>query len=134
VTNDAAKAEILGLIRSVFEAVTRHDVEAVLAILHPDTTVWDYRTPGMVRGHDHHRQVLNAGQANMTDRGPPTFTVEDPIIDVWGDTAVARFYLSYEYKPPNPVSGRVRITDVFRRSGGRWLRMHHHEGVEPPAR
>ena len=51
------------------------------------------------------------------------------MIDVWGDFAVARYYLDYEFEAPGAVQGRVRITTVARRVDGEWLRVHHHEGV-----
>ena len=32
---------------------------------------------------------------------------------------------------PNAHGGRIRITSVLRREGGRWLIVHHHEGAVP---
>jgi hypothetical protein len=44
---------------------------------------------------------------------------------------VARYYLDFSYEPPNPASGTVRITDVFKNASGKWLIVHHHEGLLP---
>jgi len=54
-----------------------------------------------------------------------------PFVDVWGDVAVARYLLEFEYQPPGALIGTVRITDVLRRIDGRWLIVHHHEGLVP---
>ncbi|NQV79069.1 MAG: nuclear transport factor 2 family protein, partial [Alphaproteobacteria bacterium] len=40
-------------------------------------------------------------------------------------------YLEFDYQPPNPANCRVRITNVFRKIDGRWLIVHHHEGLVP---
>jgi ketosteroid isomerase-like protein len=52
-------------------------------------------------------------------------------ISVWGDTGVARYHVDFDYAPPNAHGGRIRITSVLRREGGRWLIVHHHEGAVP---
>ena len=53
------------------------------------------------------------------------------MVDVFGDAAVARYLLEFEYQPPRALMGTVRITDVLRRIDGRWVIVHHHEGLVP---
>jgi hypothetical protein len=60
-----------------------------------------------------------------------SWDMETPVIDHWDDTALARYYFNFAYKPPNAASGRIRITDVLRRFDGKWKIVHHHEGLVP---
>ena len=71
-----------------------------------------------------------------TPKSPQTLTIniEEPVVNVWGDFAVARYYLDYAFEPPGVLEGRVRITTVARRIDGEWRRVHHHEGVVPTGR
>jgi hypothetical protein len=48
--------------------------------------------------------------------------------------AFARYYLNYEFKPPGPLAGRVRITTIARKVDGQWRRVHHHEAEVPTGR
>jgi ketosteroid isomerase-like protein len=97
--------------------------------------LWDLFEPELVHGGAAARAAFRA--QDMTDsrrRGPLTIDIEDPVVDVWGDFAVARYYLDYEFAPPGPLRGRVRITTVARRIDGEWRRVHHHEGAVPTGR
>lgn len=67
----------------------------------------------------------------MKARGPLSFSVAEPVVDVWGDVAVARYVVDFIYQPPCAASGQVRITDVLRRTPSGWLIVHHHEGLVP---
>jgi ketosteroid isomerase-like protein len=67
----------------------------------------------------------------MQARGALNYQITEPLVDIWGDVALARYYLSFTYAPPNPTSGRVRISSVLRRDGDVWRVVHHHEGMVP---
>jgi uncharacterized repeat protein (TIGR04076 family) len=45
-------------------------------------------------------------------------------VEVWGDTAVARYVLVAE--PPSGEPEQSRVTDVLRRTDGGWVIVHHH--------
>ena len=56
-------------------------------------------------------------------------TIEEPVVDAWGDTATTRHYLEFNYQTLSAVQGQVRITNVLRNIEGRRLIVHHHEGL-----
>ena len=129
--DDDTAAEITAIIKGIFDAFTDHNPEGIDQRMHPDSTVWDVFTPHLIRGTEERDKFHADDQKQMQARGPLTITVEDPVVDAWNDTAIARYYLNYSYEPPNAAAGRVRITDVFRKTDGTWLIMHHHEGEVP---
>jgi ketosteroid isomerase-like protein len=126
-----AAAEVADHIRRMFDGFCAHSAEGVEAALHEDCTVWDVFLPQLIHGKANRLKYHAADQAQSQARGPLTLTVDEPVTSVWGDTALARYYLRFDYAPPNPTSGVVRITSVLRRENGRWSIVHHHEGMVP---
>lgn len=125
---DAIRAVIQGM----FDAFAAHDTAGVEAALDKDCTVWDVFVPDLIQGVETRLAYHEADRSQSMARGPLTMSMSDPLIDVWGDTALARYVLSFAYEPPNPVAGKVRISTVFRRSdAGPWRIVHHHEGMTP---
>lgn len=124
-------AEITAIIKGIFTAFEDHDPDGIEGHMHPDSTVWDVFTPQLIRGLAEREKFHAEDQKQMQARGPLSLTVGEPEVDVWDDTALARYYLTYSYEPPNATEGQVRITDVFRRIDGKWLIVHHHEGTVP---
>lgn len=129
--DEALKRELRGIIQGVFDAFARHDTGHSETVMTPDTTIWDVFQPHLVRGPAERARFRQADQAQMQQRGKLHLTFDEPVVDVWGDAAIARYYLNFEYQPPNAIKGQVRITDVFRRVNGQWKIVHHHEGLVP---
>ncbi len=70
----------------------------------------------------------------LRDRRPPgappsAIEASDPVIDIWGDTALVRHLLSVV---EDGRTTRVRNTSVWRRQDGEWLCVHNHEDVLAP--
>jgi ketosteroid isomerase-like protein len=128
---DSTAAEIATIIKGIFNAFADHDPDGIDSHMHPDSTVWDVFTPHLIRGQAERDAFHAEDQKQMQARGPLTLKVEEPVVNAWGDTAIALYYLEYSYEPPNAASGRVRITDVFRKVEGKWMIVHHHEGTVP---
>ncbi len=118
-------------ITTMFRKFADHDPEGVEAALHENCTVWDLFVPDLIVGREQRRRFHADDQAQAQARGPLDWSIEPPMIDVWGDTAIARYVLRFRYEPPNAVSGVVRITSVLRREESGWLIVHHHEGLAP---
>lgn len=127
----SAEQEVEAAIRAMFDHFVAHRPQQVEAALHEDCTVWDVFVPQLIQGRENRVKFHAQDQEQSQARGPLTLTVENPVISVWGDTALARYYVRFVYQPPNPVEGLVRITSVLRREHGRWLIVHHHEGLSP---
>ncbi len=124
-------AEITRLIERNFDAFRNDEEYNSDRVNHPDATIWDVFTPELIRGDEARRKFHEADHTQMRARGKLTLTVENMLVDAWDNTALARYHVVFSYEPPNPAAGRIRITDVFRRFDGRWLRVHHHEGMMP---
>lgn len=124
--------EVAAVIQRIFDAFQNHDPAGIEAGMHPDATVWDVFVPRLFRGTAERAEFHAADQEQMQSRGALTLTIEPPIVDAWGeDTAIAKYTLTFAYEPPNATGGTVRITDVLRKIEGRWLIVHHHEGMVP---
>ena len=123
--------EIATMIRANFAAFEAGDAGGMRAMDHPDSTIWDGFLPDLIVGAEGRAAFRKGDIAQSKRRGRLTITIDDPLVDVWENTALARYCLRFTYQPPNATEGYVRITDVFRRAGGQWQRMHHHEGMVP---
>ena len=119
------------MIRATFAAFTDGNVDALKVMDHPHSTIWDLFEPQLFVGTEERARFRQKDLEQSKKRGKLTFDVEKPMTDIWGDVALARYYLRFNYEPPNPTHGHVRITAVFRKIDGRWLRVHHHEGAVP---
>ncbi len=125
------KRQVTDVIHTMFDAFQNHDIDGTDRYLHDDATVWDVFTPQLISGKEERAEFHKGDQEQMQSRGALTLSTDDPVIDVWGDVALARYYLTFSYEPPNPASGHVRITDVFQKINGDWMIVHHHEGMVP---
>lgn len=129
--NEAIKKEVSAVIAGIFRAFEEHRPEGIEAHMHPDVTVWDVFTPQLIQGTAERAKFHSDDQAQMQARGPLSLKIEEPVVNAWDNSAIARYYLEFNYQPPNPANGRVRITNVLRKIDGRWLIVHHHEGLVP---
>ena len=129
------KKAVAQLVHRVFDSYQQFDPELLDQCDAPECTLWDLFEPDLVRGGSAARaEFRKKDMSDSQKRGPLTINIEEPVVDVWGDFAVARYYLDYEFQPPGALQGRVRITTVARRIDGEWRRVHHHEGVVPTGR
>ena len=129
------KKAVAQLVHRIFDSYQQFDPELLDQCDAPECTLWDLFEPDLVQGGSAARAAFR--EKDMSDskkRGPLTINIEEPVVDVWGDFAVARYYLDYAFEPPGVLEGRVRITTVARRIDGEWRRVHHHEGVVPTGR
>ena len=118
-------------IRTMFDSFVGHDAGAVESALHQDCTVWDVFVPELIEGEAARLAYHQADQAQSQARGTLDLRVEMLRTDVWGDFALSRYIVRFDYQPPNPTSGVVRITTVLRRLEGKWVIVHHQEGMMP---
>ena len=129
------KREVAQLVRRIFDAYQQFDPGQIDQCDTPECTIWDLFEPELVRGGRAARtEFRKKDMSDSQKRGRLRIDIEEPVVDVWGDFAVARYYLDYEFEPPGALRGRVRITTVARRVDGAWLRVHHHEGEVPSGR
>ena len=131
----ADKHAVTQLVKRIFDSYLKFDPELLDQCDAPECTIWDLFEPDLVRGGSAGRaEFRKKDMADSQKRGPLSIEIEEPVVDVWGDVAVARYYLNYQFEPPGALAGRVRITTVARRMEGEWRRVHHHEGAVPAGR
>jgi ketosteroid isomerase-like protein len=123
---EAVRAAVEG----VWDAFLKRDATRMLRHIRPDCTIWDVFQPDLVRRETLERYVT-ADFAQSQARGKLTHRLFDFVIDVWGDMAVARFYIDYEYQPPGAHKGRIRVSVVLGRFPEGWQFVHVHEGALP---
>ena len=123
--------EIWALIRGVFAAFEGRDVQGMEDVLHDDCTLWDLFEPELISGKAEREAFHERDKAQSMARGRLSISIDPLKLDVYGEAAVARYWLRFDYEPPNATAGRVRITDVLLRGPGGWRIVHHHEGMAP---
>jgi ketosteroid isomerase-like protein len=134
-SEETDKKAVVQLVHRVFNSYQQFDPELLDKCDAPECTIWDLFEPDLVRGGSSARaEFRKKDMSDSRQRGPLSINIEAPVVDVWGDFAVARYYLDYAFKPPGALEGRVRITTVARRIDGEWRRLHHHEGIVPTGR
>lgn len=121
--------------RAVYAGFLARDAVAADAHLDRDVTIWDSAEPGLVRGLEQLQELR--GRRAPSGSGPAVAALEatEPVIDVWGDTALLRHLLRVRFADSDSAGVAdqlVRNTSVWRRTGGRWLAVHNHEDVLAP--
>ncbi|MFE3451734.1 DUF4440 domain-containing protein [Nonomuraea sp. NPDC059194] len=114
---------VWAVVTGMYDAYTRGDRAGIDRLLHPEATIFDSAAPDLITSR---AQLDKVRDARPTD-GPEEsgVTAYDEVVDVWGDTALARYLLRVDY-----VTGQsetVRTTTVLRRSDDEWLIVHVHE-------
>jgi len=96
-----------------------------------DGTMWDSAHEPLIHGLTGLNEVR---AARPTGAGAPQvddLDATEPVIDIWGDTALTRHLLTVTFADPGVPAERVRVTGVWRRVDGEWLNVHNHEDVLP---
>ena len=103
----------------------------MLIVRHQQPLIIDTAAASAVYRHD--VDGLRHIRGRCDPRRAAALDAVDPVIDVWGDTALARHWLTVRFAGgPEPLS--VRVTTVWRQVDGRWLAVHNHEDVRATPR
>ena len=122
---------IKGIITSIFDAFKRGDTKEIEKHLHDKASVWDVFTPDLIFGKEELEAFHKQDQAQKDSRGELSINLDEPIIRVIKDFAIATYCLEFDYKEPNALNGKVRVTDLFILEDEKWKILHHHEGIVP---
>jgi ketosteroid isomerase-like protein len=130
-SNAADIAEIETLVKQIWDHFVAQEPAKMLALLHPQCTVWDVFQPDLVTRRDMEDYVEDDFSQSAA-RGTLTHRMSDFVTTVWGDAAICRFKAYHKYDPPNPHEGYGRTTCVLRRFPDEgWMVVHVHEGAIP---
>lgn len=111
-------------LQEIYAAFLVGNSNAIDANISPNATIWDSSHERLLRG----KSDLEALRETRPAGGPKPLHLEatEPVIDVWGDTALVRHVLLVHFA--DRVE-RIRNTSVWRRADGRWLCLHNHEDI-----
>ncbi|GGT06403.1 nuclear transport factor 2 family protein [Nonomuraea spiralis] len=120
-----ARDAVWAVITGMYDAYARGDRQGIDRLLHPQATIWDSAEPGLITS----RQQLDKVRDARPSDGPAETSVRayDEVVDVWGDTALARYMLRVDFESGEPEL--VRTTSVLRLADGEWRIVHVHENV-----
>ncbi|MEV4091508.1 YybH family protein [Streptosporangium saharense] len=123
-----AHEAVWAVITAMYEAYLRGDRPGIDRLLHPEATIWDSAEQVLITSREQLEKVRDARpQDGPAETG---IGVHDQVVDVWGDTALARYLLRVDLAGSAPEI--VRTTAVLRRSAdGGWLIVHLHENALP---
>ncbi len=131
--HDVAAQQIWSGTLDIYAGFLAGDRAGVDSHLHPDVTLWDSAEPELIHGLSELGAVRDRRPAGERP-GVLALDAADPVIDVWGDVALARHWLTVRYADPAVPPESVRVTAVWRLTAGRWLAVHNHEDVRPTPR
>ena len=126
------KFEVEGVVRAFFETGRNKDLTALADFHAPreSFTKFDENPPYTRQNSDEAFIHEQAAFANISDY---RYTIDDLRIDLFGESAVATFYLTYggmfvnDYSfEGSPVSGRARVSMVLVRTQKGWRIAHEH--------
>lgn len=116
---------IWSTINAIYDAFLVGDRSTIDSAIDEDATVWDSSHAPLLRGK---RELDAVRDARPSDGHRPTELVAtDPVIDVWGDVALARHVLVARYE--GQADQRIRNTSAWRRKDARWVCVHNHEDL-----
>jgi len=125
---DDVSAAVWTVVTDLYRAYLDSDRPRLEAHLAEDCTLWETAAPSLRTKSDvqaaHHDRPPDEPQ-------PLDLIATNPRIRVWGDTASETHELRAVF-PDASLDQQLRCSSVLRRTGGRWLFVHHHEELLPP--
>jgi hypothetical protein len=123
-------ADVWTVITGMYEGYTSGDRARIDAFLDSEATIWDSATPELISGRTELNRVRDARPTSDDGPAETGLTAYGQVVDVFGDLAVARYWLRVDFRAAPPEL--ARNTAVLRRArpGGHWLVVHLHEDVQ----
>lgn len=115
---------------AMYDAYLASDRTRADSYIAEDVTLWDTEHEPLVLGLSGLNALRDSRPAGSV-AAVAGIDVTEPLIDVWGDTALVRHTFTVRFTDPAARPERVRNTGVWRRREGRWLIVHNHEDVLP---
>jgi ketosteroid isomerase-like protein len=125
----ADEAQIRDLESRFAAAVAARDVDAIMKAYSADVFVFDLTPPRQYVGAAAYRDDWRAFVAGFN--GPIQFTLSDVVVTAQGDVAYGHSIQHITGVDPKggKVDMTVRVSDVYRKSGGTWQIVQEHVSV-----
>jgi uncharacterized protein (TIGR02246 family) len=124
-----AKEQVAAATRAWADAMTRHDIEGVLALYDPEAVLWGTRSPTLRDKPATVRQYFD-----ILRTVPPSYkaVLGEQRIRIYGDTAInTGTYTFSEARDGKEIARPARFSFVYRNRDGRWLIVDHHSSAVP---
>ncbi|MAT17124.1 MAG: hypothetical protein CMF56_00955 [Leifsonia sp.] len=130
---EADAAAIWAAVKDMYDCYLSGDRERSNSHIAPDVTLWDTEHEPLVIGRDGLDALRDTRPAPTETTRVSRIDTSEPLITVAGDYALCRHTFEVVFEDPSTPPERVRNTGVWERRDGRWLVVHNHEDVLPPA-
>ena len=112
---------------TMYEGFIEKNRPKIDKIINEDCTVWDSTERDLAFGIKGLNEIR--GRRPNDPNAPQVEKIDatDPVIDVYGDFAIARHYLKVVYKNNASPTREVRNTGIWRRFSQGWQLIHNHE-------
>ncbi|MFF2522654.1 DUF4440 domain-containing protein [Streptomyces liangshanensis] len=123
-------AAVWSVITEMYEGYTAGDRARIDSYLDPEATIWDSDTSELLLGKE---ELDRVREARPTSGGGPAesgLTAYGQVIDIFGDLAVARYWLRVDFHTAPSVLARNTAVLQRARSDGPWLIVHLHEDID----
>lgn len=124
---NADKDYIWNGVLTMYEGFTEKNRPKIDQFINEDCTVWDSSERDMAFGLKGLNEVRGRRPNDTNAPQVEKIDASDPVIDIYGDFAVARHYLKVVYKNNSSPTREVRNTGVWRKFPQGWQLIHNHE-------
>ena len=116
---------------SMYEGFIEKDRPKIDQFINEDCTVWDSSERDMAFGLAGLNEVRARRPKVESEPQVEKIDAYDPVIDVFGDTAIARHYLRVTFIDNKLPSREIRNTGIWREFPQGWQLVHNHEDELP---
>ena len=128
---NADKDYIWNGVLTMYEGFTEKNRPKIDQFINEDCTVWDSSERDMAFGLKGLNEVRGRRPNDTNAPQVEKIDASDPVIDIYGDFAVARHYLKVVYINSSSPTREVRNTGVWRKFPQGWQLIHNHEDELP---
>jgi len=128
---DADQKYIWNGVLTMYEGFIEKDRPKIDQFINEDCTVWDSHERDMAFGIKGLNEVRGRRPNDPSAPRVQKIDATDPVINIFGDFAVARHYLTVSYENNSAPTREIRNTGVWKRFPQGWQLVHNHEDQLP---
>jgi ketosteroid isomerase-like protein len=120
-------AKVIETVQLMYKAFSEKDLVTVGKYLDENCTTFDEATQKLIKGKTAVLEDMKLKLTQMEDEDSPlvSYTIDNPYAQVTGDTAVVSFTAIKKLGGKDPHTMESHCTDIFKKEGDKWLRMHY---------
>ncbi len=120
-------AKVIETVQLMYKAFSENDLDTLGKYLDENCTTFDEATQQLIKGRTAVLEDIKHKIRQMEDEDSPliSYTIDNPYAQVTGDTAVVSFTAIKKMGGKDPHTMESHCTDIFKKEGDRWVRMHY---------